>query len=110
MALADRKIEAKHSGTPCSIGYALANLPDEDREWLIRALGTKERRGKDASVIWGTMHDERRDLHERASAANEAGDRPEAARLQDLAQAYNVGLQTINRHRGEKCRCFKDAA
>jgi hypothetical protein len=110
MALADRKIEAKHSGIPCSIGYALANLPDEDREWLILALGTKERRGKDASVIWGTMHDERRDLLEQAENAQDRDDFDEAHRLASLADAYDIGLQTVNRHRGEKCRCFKDAA
>jgi hypothetical protein len=110
MALADRKIEAKHSGTPCSIGYALAHLPEDDREWLIRALGTKERRGKDASVIWGTMHDERRDLLEWAQRCVAEGDDTRAHQLNELAQAYNVGLQTINRHRGEKCRCYKDAA
>lgn len=25
-------------------------------------------------------------------------------------EGYAVGRQSINRHRGEKCRCFKDAA
>ena len=25
-------------------------------------------------------------------------------------EGYTVGRQSINRHRGERCRCFKDAA
>jgi hypothetical protein len=111
MALKDKlDREVPSAGTPCSVGHALKSLPAGELEVFIDLLGTPEHRGKSAAYIYGMMQDERRELYAAASAANESGDRAEAARLQDLAEVYDIGHQTINRHRGRKCRCFKDAA
>lgn len=111
MALKDKlDQEASTTGTACSVARALVGLPAAELAVFLDLLGTPERRGRSAAYIYGLMQAERRELFAAASAANEAGDRKEAARLQALAEVYNVGNQTINRHRGRTCRCFKDAA
>lgn len=108
MALKDKLAqETGIHGTACSVRRALNGLPPDELALFVDLLGTPERRGKSAAYIYGLMQAERRDLIEAASSANEAGDRANAATLQDLAEIYNVGNQTINRHRGGTCRCFK---
>lgn len=66
-------------GMPCSIGHALATLPEEESKALQAMLYELN---WNATQIWEAMK----------------------------AEGYTVGRQSINRHRGEKCRCFKDAA
>lgn len=111
MALKDKLArETSTAGTPCSVGRALKGLPPDDLQVFTELLGTPECPGRSAAYIYTMMQAERRELFLAASAANESGNRAEAAKLQGLAEVYDVGHQTINRHRGEKCRCFKDAA
>lgn len=111
MALADQLDRAEgEPGTPCSVGYALANLPETELALFKRILGTKERWGLTAAKVHGAMQAERSVVLGKARAATEAGDELEAIRLERLAAAYDVKLQTINRHRGETCRCFSAAA
>lgn len=84
MALADRLTTppAPKHGYPCSVGVLLDTLDQDDRDALLTMLGTPERRGWSASDIYDAL----------------------------IAEGHKVGLQTINRHRGGKCRCAKDAA
>ena len=69
-----------HTGRPCSVGQLLDQLetsaPDEHTA-LLEMLGTQELRGWSAADIYDTLR----------------------------AHDYHVGLQTINRHRGRKCKC-----
>lgn len=80
MALSDRVNEKRPApihGYPCSVGTLLATLKGEELEALRLMLGTKERPGWSAADIYATL----------------------------TAEGYAVGHQTINRHRGGKCRC-----
>lgn len=82
MALADRLANPPKPmhGTPCSVGALLEKLAGDERAALETMLGTPEQRSP-----WS------------ASAVHDA-----------LAgEGYTVGLQTIGRHRGGKCRCGK---
>lgn len=79
MALAD-KITAPpkpQHGLPCSIGSLLNQLEGAELEAFQTMLGTPERRGWPATAIWRACLDE----------------------------GHEIGLQSINRHRGGKCRC-----
>lgn len=78
MALADQlaNAQAPTAGTPCSVCRVLAELEPTDRDALLVALGTPERRGLPATVIYDAL----------------------------VADGHKVGRQTINRHRAGKCR------
>lgn len=69
--------ERRH-GLPCSVGQLLDTLEGAERDALVSMLGDPQKRDG-----WS------------------AGDIYEALR----AEGLTVGLQTINRHRGGKCRC-----
>lgn len=82
MSLSERVTETperKH-GLPCSVGQLLNTLEGPELSALVTMLGDPVKRDG-----WS------------------AGDIYEALR----AENYTVGLQTINRHRGSKCRCGK---
>ena len=81
MALADRFATPTPSttGSPCSIGAIIANLDDDDRATLLDKLGTPERRGLPAPVIYAAL----------------------------VADGHTPSLQQINRHRSGQCRCGK---
>ena len=64
-------------GYPCSVGALLAQLKGTELDALRTMLGTPQQRGWPASEIYTALTEE----------------------------GYTVGLQTINRHRGGKCRC-----
>lgn len=82
MALADRTPPNSIHGYPCSVGALLNTLDDAELKAFKEMLGTPQQRGWSASAIWEAC----------------------------TAEGYTVGLQTINRHRGGKCRCFRQAA
>lgn len=85
MALADRvqTRPATLHGLPCSVGVLLDTLPPEERDALELMLGDPDKRnGWNASDIYDAL----------------------------VAEGHTVGRQTIGRHRGRKCRCYKDAA
>ena len=71
-----------HTGRPCSVGQLLEQLeasnPDEHAA-LLEMLGTQDQRGWPAADIYDTLR----------------------------ANDYYVGYQTINRHRGKKCKCAR---
>ena len=69
-------------GTPCSVGALLDQLEGAELEALQTMLGTPEKRGWSQAEIYKAL----------------------------TAEGYEVGLQTINRHRGGQCRCSKAAA
>jgi hypothetical protein len=85
VALSDRinagRPASKH-GYPCSIGTLLTTLEGDELEALNLMLGTPEKRGWAAGDIYDAL----------------------------IGEGYEVGFQTINRHRGHKCRCFRTAA
>lgn len=80
MALAERvntpRVKAV-SGYPCSVGALLDQLEGAERDALLTMLGTPQKRGWPASEIYSALR----------------------------AEGHEVGHQTINRHRGGKCRC-----
>lgn len=79
MALSDRllnKPETIH-GKPCSVGVLLTTLEGNDLDALRTMLGTPERRGWSEGDIYDAL----------------------------TAEGYSVGRQSINRHRGGRCRC-----
>ena len=80
MALSDRVNQ--HSpvmhGLPCSIGALLERLEGDERDALLTMLGTPERRGWSQHQIYDAL----------------------------TAEGYQVGRQTVNRHRARHCRCF----
>lgn len=78
MALADKKPPKSRHGLPCSIGELLNTLEGTELAAFNAMLGTPENRGWSATAIWQTCRDE----------------------------GYEIGLQSVNRHRGRKCRCF----
>lgn len=84
MALADRldRRNRPTTGLPCSIGTLLAKLDGAELDALNTMLGTPERRGWSAAEIYDVL----------------------------TAEGYEVGRQSINRHRGGRCRCTQDAA
>lgn len=84
MALSDRVTNPPKAkcGVPCSVGTLLASLEGAERDALLAMLGTPEQRGWSAFDIYTALTEE----------------------------GHTVALQTINRHRGGKCRCGKDAA
>lgn len=90
------------TGIPCSVGFALEHLPPGDQEAFARLLGTQERPGAVASYIFALCKAEREDL---LTQASEADDSDEEYRLHELAAAYDVKYQQINKHRGGRCRC-----
>lgn len=81
MALVDRVRQGSKgpgTGLPCSVGTLLDQLPEPEADALREMLGTPEDWGWPASSIYDALRDE----------------------------GYRVGAQTINRHRGRKCKCF----
>ena len=85
MALSDRITEARPApihGYPCSVGALLDTLEGDELEALKVMLGTREKPGWSAADIYAALTDE----------------------------GYKVGHQTINRHRGGKCRCERVSA
>lgn len=80
MALADRldEVEEKGPGLPCSVGVLLRTLDPDDVATLETLLGTKDNWGETAQYIFDVLR----------------------------ADGHRVAYQTINKHRGEKCRCF----
>lgn len=84
MALANRITEtpARNHGLPCSVGALVEQLDGTERDALLTMLGTPEQRGWSAGDIHRVLREE----------------------------GYEVAYQTINRHRGGKCRCSVGAA
>lgn len=84
MALADHAAnppKAKAAGVPCSIGHLYTLLADDAKE--LAALD---------QLLYG--------LGLNATQVYEALE----------AEGYEVGRQSINRHRGRKCGCYKAGA
>ena len=82
MSLAERLQETpeRNFGMPCSIGTLLNTLPADEVAALQAMLGTPEQRSPwTASEIYDALQ----------------------------AEGHTVGYQTIGRHRGRKCRCFR---
>ena len=85
MALSDRINEARPApicGTPCSVGKLLATLEGDELASFKIMLGTKEQRGWTAPDIYDAV----------------------------IAEGHTIGFQTINKHRGGRCRCPKASA
>lgn len=82
MALADRTPPTQMSGLPCSVGALLDRLDGDELAAFQQMLGTPEQRGWSATAIYDAVRDE----------------------------GYDIGRQSINRHRGRTCRCHKDAS
>lgn len=80
MALADRKPPERRHGMPCSVGTLLDQLDGKELAAFQAMLGTPEQRSP-----WSA-----RDVYEA---------------LRD--EGYDVGHQTISRHRGRHCRCLQ---
>lgn len=79
MSLAERLSEkplAKH-GLPCSVAVILNTLEGEELEAFMTMLGTDEQRGWPASDIYEALR----------------------------AEGHTVAMQSVNRHRGRRCRC-----
>lgn len=70
------------SGTDCSVGILLRRLEGAELDALVAMLGTPENRGWSQAEIYEAL----------------------------TAEGYEVGRQTINRHRARGCRCFRAAA
>lgn len=79
MALAERlnSRTAPATGRPCSVGALLEALDGDERAALLHMLGTPEQRGWSEGEIYDAL----------------------------IAEGYTVGRQSINRHRGGRCRC-----
>lgn len=79
MALADRVNHRNLPvhGLPCSIGTLLEQLEGAELEALQTMLGDEKHRGWSQSEIYDAL----------------------------TAEGYEVGRQSINRHRGGRCRC-----
>ena len=85
MALADRINQQPTTPLPgprCSVGVLIEQLDGEELDALNTMLGTPERRGWTEGQIYDAL----------------------------TAEGYQVGRQTINRHRGGRCGCTKAAA
>lgn len=82
MALADRIQQPPGRsvhGYPCSVGQLLATLEGDELAAFKTMLGNDEQRGWPAAAIYKAVTDE----------------------------GHYVGAQSINHHRGKRCRCFK---
>ena len=79
VALADRTPPATIHGLPCSVGELLNTLEGAELAAFKVMLGTPEKRGWSATAIWQACQDE----------------------------GHQIGLQSVNRHRGGKCRCAR---
>jgi hypothetical protein len=77
VALADKTQPQSMHGLPCSVGQLLSRLEGDELAALETMLGTPDKRGWTATAIWSACRDE----------------------------GYEIGLQSVNRHRGGKCRC-----
>ncbi len=79
MALADRIKERREptGGLPCSVGVLIAQLDPKELAALNTMLGTPEQRGWSEGEIYDAL----------------------------TAEGYEVARQSINRHRGRRCRC-----
>jgi len=79
MSLAKRVQEppVRTYGMPCSIGNLLNTLEGDELAAFKVMLGTPDKPGWDASAIFDAV----------------------------TAEGYAIGRQSINRHRGRKCRC-----
>ena len=84
MALSDRLNQRPTSthGKPCSVGKLLDELDGAELDALQTMLGTPEQRGWAEGEIYDAL----------------------------IAEGYVVGRQSINRHRGGRCRCNQGAA
>lgn len=82
MALADRvtKPPRTNFGSPCSVGVLIDTLDGAELDAFREMLGTPERRGWPATSIYDAL----------------------------TAEGHTVALQSINRHRGNRCRCAAD--
>jgi hypothetical protein len=83
MALADRlndRTPVIH-GKPCSVGALIEQLKGDELSALVTMLGTSENPGWSEGEIYDAL----------------------------LAEGYVVGRQSINRHRGGRCRCERAA-
>ena len=81
MSLSERvteRPESKH-GMPCSVAVLLNTLEGDELDALVSMLGTPEQPGWTAGDIYDAL----------------------------AAEGYKVGYQSINRHRGRKCRCSR---
>lgn len=81
MSLAERITETpeRKFGLPCSVAVLLNTLEGDELEALLLMLGNDEDRGWAAGDIYDALK----------------------------AEGYSVGFQSINRHRGNKCRCSR---
>ena len=79
MSLSERLKEppSRTYGMPCSVGNLLNALEGDELKALKAMLGTPEKPGWDATAIFDAV----------------------------TAEGYSIGRQSINRHRGRKCRC-----
>lgn len=84
MALSDRVTNPPRPihGYPCSVAALLASLDGDELKAFKTMLGTPSRRGWSASDIYDAV----------------------------TAEGHSIALQTINRHRSGRCRCFRAAA
>lgn len=82
MALADHTPPVASTGLPCSVGALLDRLEGDELAAFKTMLGTPEQRGWPATAIYDAVREE----------------------------GYEIGLQSVNRHRGRKCRCFRSVA
>lgn len=84
MALSERikHQPSSRTGLPCSVGVLLDQLQGAERDALLVMLGDTEHRGWPAGHIYDAL----------------------------VEEGHVVALQSINRHRGKRCRCGKDAS
>lgn len=66
-------------GSDCSVGILLRTLEGPELSAFLTMLGTDDEPGWSQSEIFQALK----------------------------AEGHSVGQQTINRHRGRKCRCFR---
>jgi hypothetical protein len=83
MALSERIKERPETmaGKPCSVGVLIAQLDPKELAALRVMLGTPEKRGWSEGEIYDAL----------------------------TAEGYEVARQSINRHRGGRCRCKASA-
>lgn len=81
MSLAERITEQpeRKFGLPCSVAVLLNTLEGDELDALIAMLGNDDEPGWTAGDIYDAL----------------------------AAEGYKVGYQSINRHRGRKCRCAR---
>jgi hypothetical protein len=83
MPLADRLNNRQPGiqGKPCSVGALIEKLDGAERDALLTMLGTPDDRGWSEGEIYDAL----------------------------VAEGHVVGRQSINRHRGGRCRCGASA-